>query len=132
MPHENNGVNPPKDLLPKVLSRIQREKQLRAMKRNLAFSVAVFLFFSTLGYILSPYIAKDSQLSEFSKFFSLLFTDFRDVITHWNLYWQSLLESVPAAAFAVLLSLSLAIIVTLLNLVRQIKAFKKINHLNNN
>ncbi|MBU6447828.1 hypothetical protein KGQ24_03240 [Patescibacteria group bacterium] len=131
MTQENKGINPPKDLLPKVLSRIQREKQLRTMKRNLAFSASVFVFFSILGYALSPYIARDSQLSEFSKFFGLIFTDFRDVIAHWNLYGQSLLESVPAFAFAILLSLSLAIIVTLLNLLRQIKAFKKISRINN-
>ncbi len=132
MPDKKIELDPPKDLLPRILSKLQREQELRAIKRNLVFSSIVFLFFSTLGYFLSPYIVKDSQVSEFSKYFSLLFSNFKDVSAHSDVFIQSLLESLPAVDFAVLLALALGISTALAYLAKQIKSFVKINNLRKN
>lgn len=115
-------------LFHKIISEInlqQRGLYLRKLKINLA-AVSVFL----AGTLVLFAVALINSLKAFAQtpalhFFSLMFTDFGVVMTNWQDYGFSILESLPLGAMAFLLASFLAAMVLGEYLVFQWHNFRK-------
>ncbi len=85
----------PDGLLQKVLLRLEAEARLRSLRRKFVLATAVFL--ATLGATV-PVLRSfwvDLSGSGFPQYLSLFFYDFRSVLSNWQDYSLSLLESLP-------------------------------------
>jgi hypothetical protein len=88
-----------KELLPKIIARLDKESRLSALRRRTIFlgaatlaSAAVFIF---SGWLLQSGLRE----SGFVSFFSLLFSDFRIIFSaFWQNFILALLESIPVGS----------------------------------
>jgi hypothetical protein len=89
-----NELNPPKVLADFIFSRIEREK-IRKAKRQLIFSycglAGSFIFAIGVGSIFGQTFLQ----SEFWTMFSLAFSDGVIVLRNWDIFFLSLLETLP-------------------------------------
>lgn len=98
-----NLVEPPDGLFLKIMCRIEKEKKLLTLRRRIIiFSFGLVssavVFAITLGTVRDGFVE-----SGFTSFFSLLFSDTEVVLTYWQNFVQSLLETLPVVGLAVLL-----------------------------
>jgi hypothetical protein len=103
----------PDSLLSGIITSIRRAERRRAAERLILF------FPLSIGSLIALYFTfrstwAASAESGFFSYLSLLFSDFQVVITHWQNYSLSLLETLPAIS----ISLSLASILLLINFIR--------------
>jgi len=111
---------PPDDLLPKILNRIQREKRLITIKRRIAiFSLGVLGSAVAFAPAFSALQAGISQ-SGFADFFSLIFSDFGTIINLWDKFALSLLESLPVLNITLLFTIIFTFLGSLKYLVKNI------------
>ncbi|MFA5188789.1 MAG: hypothetical protein WC460_05495 [Patescibacteria group bacterium] len=116
-----NAPEPPNDLFGKIMERIGQEKKLQMLKRRifiLAASLfgALILFIPALKAVISGFVE-----SGFAQYFSLLFSDAGIVLTYWQNYALSLLETLPVVNLILLLATILAILELLKLLVKNLK-----------
>ena len=125
---ENSNIQPPKDLLEKILKRIHREERILVLRRIIIFSVtltaSLLSFVPTIKILLS-----DFNQSGFVNFFSLIFSDFSSVATYWQSFTLILLESLPALSLALFLAVLLTFLQSIKSLTKNIKIISGINHL---
>ena len=116
----NFYVEPPKELLPKILKRIHKEERLLVLRRTIIFSITLVL--SLLGLVPSVgMLLSDFGRSGFFSFFSLMFSDFSSVKTYWQSFTMILLETLPVASLALFLAVLLAFLESLKYFVKNIK-----------
>lgn len=116
-------VEPPEGLFEKVISRIQKEQRLLALKRRIViFSLG--LFGSGVAFFPVLKIAqREIRDSSFWQFFSLIFSDFRVLPNYWQNFAMALLERLPVISL-VLFLVCLLVFVELLRFLLQ--DFKKL------
>jgi hypothetical protein len=91
-------------LFEKIICRIQKEKRMLNLKRRLAF-FSVGLLGSITAFIPTFHLVQHGLAeSGFIKFFSLLFSDIRTVMSYWQNFVFALLESLPIVSIAALLA----------------------------
>lgn len=92
----------PPGLLDKVLCRIRREERVSALKRISVFSAG---FFGSAVVLIPAFQAAraDFVQSGFSHFISLIFSDPGIVVSFWNEFVFSILESLPVLSVIFLL-----------------------------
>lgn len=113
----------PEQLFLRVMSRIERERRLRALRRRLVifgfgavFSLVVFIpLFDMARTALAE--------SGFITFFSLIFSDFGTVLALWKDYLYSLLETIPVLEISMLLAAAFIFFGSLRFFFRDIKKF---------
>lgn len=117
-------------LFNKIMLRIKREQRIFAIRQLAVFSIITL--FSTAGFVfaLNMFGTKISE-SGFLQFFSLIFSDFRTVISYWQSFAMSLLESLPAMSLIILLATIFVFFESLKHLVRDIKFIAKKSRLIN-
>lgn len=124
-------MEPPVGLFNRVMNRIREEKQLIILKRRIMiFSVG--LLASVAMFIpVFRWVQADLTQSGFLQFFSLVFSDFKIVITYWQNFSMSLLETVPAVSLAILFATVFAFLELLKFWTRDIKLIFKSKQLIN-
>jgi len=114
-------IEPSEGLLDKIMERIKREKRLLAVKRRLVlFSLS--LIASAVAFTpVFNLVQTDLSESGFLQFLSLAFSDFGIVVTYWQTFIMSLLETIPAISLAIFLGVVLTFLESLKLLARDIK-----------
>lgn len=88
-------IEPPAGLLEKVISQIQREKQILVLKRRITF-FSFGLCGSLIAFMPVFKLVKIEILSsDFWQFLSLIFSDFGMVLQNWQDFGFALLERLP-------------------------------------
>lgn len=118
-----NLVEPPAGLFGRIMCRIEKEKKLITLRRRIIiFSVG--LVGSAIAFIPALKLMRaDLADSGFMTFFSLFFSDTKVVMTYWQNFGQSLLETLPVTGLAAVL---LSIVVFLESLKLLAKDIKNI------
>ncbi len=90
-----NRPEPSEGLFAKIMQQIYKEKNIMVIKRRLAL-----FSFGVLGSVAAFYpvlnmVKIEMAESGFIKFVSLIFSDFRVIITYWQSFAFAVLESLP-------------------------------------
>ena len=113
-------IEPHPDLLKKILTRVHKEERLFVLRRIILFSVT--LMASLLGIVPAlKILLSDFSQSGFVSFFSLMFSDFSSVTSHWQSFSLILLESLPAISLAIFLAVLLTFLQSIKSLTKNIK-----------
>jgi len=93
-------IEPPAELLQKVINRIEKEERLLVLKKRV-FGFFVGLIGLMTALIYSFNLAQATILeSGFNQYFSLLFSDTAIIVNYWQSFFMTILESFPAAEIA--------------------------------
>ena len=124
-------LKPPEELFGKIMERIHRQERLAALrKRLIIFSIG--LAGSLAAFVPALRLMQQSLAeSGFAQFFSLIFSDFGIVLTYWQNFALTLLESLPALSIAVFLVTIFVFLESLKFLVRDTKAIFTITQTTN-
>ncbi len=105
-------IDPPADLLKQVMTRIDKEQTLAILRKQLygILVVAGFVCVATVRIVFL--LIRESMQAGFAQYVHLLVSDFNAVISYWQDFVLSLLESLPVfrLAEALAVTLMLAII----------------------
>ena len=96
------SINPPDDLLPKIMARIEREERLLSLKRVILFSFGIILPLTAFFPVLRGIIA-DISGSGLIQYISLVFSDTGVVMASGGDYLLSIVESLPVLGITELL-----------------------------
>lgn len=96
-----NQIEPPAELLNKVFSRLKHEQKRARIKKIAFFSVGILSSVFIFVPMLISTIA-EVQESGFAYIVSLVFSDFQAVITVWDDFLLSVLETLPIIHIAIL------------------------------
>jgi len=124
------GTQEPGGLLyANILSRLETEKQLKALKPKVWAAGVLFL-----GSLLLLVSAFNTSWQAFGQthtagYLSLMFTDFKTVMANWQDYAFSVLETLPLGALAFLLGSALASVFLIDFGTRQFKNFRRLSHI---
>lgn len=94
---------PPRGLFSRIIKRLKLEKQLRLVKKHLAFFASFFVVLLTLSvfaFIGFKHVLAESDLGPFV---SLMFSDPGMVLKYWQSFILSVFESAPAGMIFILL-----------------------------
>jgi len=121
IPEDFNLVEPPAGLFDKIMCRIEREKKIFTLRRRIIiFSIG--LIGSAIAFVPAfTYVRYGFVESGFYSFFSLIFSDTEVVITYWESFIQSLLETLPVVGLAALLTTVVIFLESLKLLTKDIK-----------
>ncbi|MFA5076107.1 MAG: hypothetical protein WC480_01680 [Patescibacteria group bacterium] len=115
------SIEPPANLLDKIMRRISSKHSLAAIKWRLAI-VSVAVISSIIALVPASKMVQTSLAeSGFLQFFSLLFSDFQVVTAYWQSFTLSLLETLPIISLTVLLVVVLVFLESLKLLARNYK-----------
>jgi hypothetical protein len=106
-------------LLETVVNRIEKERGISIRRRIFIFTASAI--FSVIAFI-PAFQSVHSEFvdSGFTRFFSLLFSDFEIVVAYWQSFAMSLLETLPIMGLLVLTSVSLIFLESMRLLVKNI------------
>ena len=109
-------------LFNRIMNRIHKERQFLIRKRIVVFAL---LFMGSLIAVFPAFRALEKSITEsgFMQFLSLIFTDFRMVVTYWQSFVLSLLESLPIINLTIFLIIILAFLESIKFLARDIRSF---------
>ena len=119
----------PEDLYKAVLFRLSVE-QRRALRRRFALAVVSFVASVIAAFSAILVLATSLSQSGFWKFVSLAFSDGGTVVTYWQQFSLSLLESFSVPEMVVSLVCVLAVMMSLKFLLKNKKAFSNNLQLN--
>jgi hypothetical protein len=112
----------PEDLYQTVLFRL-RVEQRRALRRRFAVAIVSFVASVTAAFSAIMVLATSLTASGFWKFVSLIFSDGGTVVTYWQQFSLSLLESFSVPEMVVLLACIFAVVLSLKFLLKNKMAF---------
>ncbi len=120
---EFNYFEPRAELFDLVVAKINQERSLSIAKRHVF--IYGFGFILALVAVIPAFIWFKSGItnSGFMDFFSLLFSDSSFVVSYWQSFTMSLLESLPILSIIALLSVVWVILETSKLLIRDLKTF---------
>lgn len=119
-------VEPSDRLFDKVIGRIQqfqRDKRVKAVKRRI-FVFSALSLISLIAFVPAFSTMKLNMTeSGFLNFISLLFSDFKVVMSYWQNFTMSLLESLPVVNLVLVFFLVFSFLWSLKSLFGNIKKF---------
>lgn len=125
---EDFNIEPPKELLEKVLKRVHKEQRIFVIRKIVIFSTTLTL--SLLAFIPSfNILISDFNKSGFLNFFSLAFSDFSAVAIYWKSFTMILLETLPTLSLALFLAVLLTFLQSIKSLTKNIKIISNTNNL---
>lgn len=112
---------PPENLFGKIMQRINQERRLSVLKRKLA--IVSFAATCSLAAFVPVFKMAQAEFSQsgFFQFFSLIFSDFGTIITQWQSFVFTLLESLPLVSITALLAVIFVFLLSLKILARNIQ-----------
>lgn len=120
--HKNSFLSePPKDLFERIMVRIRNEQRFSAIKQRLM--VCSLGTACSAAALIPAFRAMQAGFNEsgFFQFFSLIFSDFETIITHWQNFVMSLLETLPIMNLVVFLTIIFIILELTRFIARDIK-----------
>jgi len=119
----------PTDLFDKVIDNIETKRKLRDFKKRIIFSF--FGIFSSSLISIPLFKAVWTYLGEsgFLRFFSLIFSDFKLVLSSWQNFGLSLLESIPIISLTLFLISIFILFESIKYLIKYSKSFNTFNQL---
>lgn len=119
-------IEPPAYLFKKIISRIEKEERLLALKRRIfAFFAGLSGLIATLIYTLK--LTQDNiAKSGFGEYFSLLFSDSAVLAHYWYNFFSTLLESFPVVESIILLAIILIIMQVFKHLAQDFRSIKNL------
>ncbi len=119
MPKEYEKL-PSKDLFKKIMCRIHKEQRLLLFKRIVVYFFG--LAGSIVAFVPAFQMVKTGFFdSGFTRFFSLLFSDFNIVMAHWQNFALALLEAIPVMSIIIFSVIIVVFLESLKFLARDIK-----------
>lgn len=119
-------VEPSNHLFDKVIGQIQqfqKEKKVKTVRRRIFVFSALSLIF-IVAFVPAFSAMKTNMVeSGFLDFASLLFSDFNIVISYWQNFAMSLLESLPVMNLAIVFFVALAFLWSLKSLFKDVELF---------
>ena len=113
-------INPPRDLLEKILKRIHHEERVLVLRRVVLFSIT--LLASLVAFVPTiKMLSSDLNHSGFLQFSSLMFSDFSTVAAYWQSFTMILLETLPVASLALFLAVLLTFLESAKSLTKNVK-----------
>lgn len=102
---EFKPIEPSDELFGKIVKRLNREQNFFVLKLRLAiFSVCLIL--SSIAFVpVFKMLGADLSQSGFTKFLSLLFSDFEIIKNYWQSFVFVLLETLPIASLIIFLGI---------------------------
>jgi hypothetical protein len=122
-------LNPPPGLLGRVMSRIEREREVRTIRKRLAIFAAFFAGNLSVSLPVWNFFRADIVRSGLWRYFIILFYDFREVTKFFGDYVFSLLESLPVLSLICFLAVVLAMVYLLKALIKYSRLLYKFSHL---
>ena len=117
--------DPPRDLFENVVKRIEDEKNFQKIRRKTLF-FAVSTILCAIACVPALIMVRSSaNESGFMKFFSLLFSDFQSVVSYWQSFSLTLLETLPVASLIMLSTILLLFLESLRSLANGVKSLFK-------
>lgn len=115
-------------LFQNIVNKLAYEKDLKALKPRLWAALATFV--SSLALLVFAFVFSAHAFAQtaISKYFSLVFTDFGQVVINWKEFSYSILESLPLGALSLLLGSFLAAAALLDFGTHQFSNFRKLSH----
>ena len=106
-------------LFNKIINRIHKKRQSIAKRR---IAIFVFIFIGSIIAIFPAFRALEKSIvaSGFMQFLSLIFSYFKIVMTYWQSFMLSLLESLPIVDLTIFLIVILAFLESVKFLVKDI------------
>jgi hypothetical protein len=99
------------------MARIDIEKIKRAKQRFVIFTISSIVSFGAFLFTLQ-YAVTEFAKSEFTQYFSLIFSDSQSVFVYWKEFSLVLAESLPVMSILLLLSISLVMVYFLKKLLK--------------
>jgi hypothetical protein len=121
-------MEPPAGLYDKVLSRLNQERKILAVKKKLVIFTGFFVIFAVASFPAWSAIFADFTRSGFGQYLTLLFYDSRTVAAYWQDYSLSLLETLPAASLDAGLGLLFLALLSLRAAVRYSQILFQLSH----
>lgn len=119
------------DLYEKVIVRIEAEKQRQIARKRLSLVLMVLLSLSIAAIPVWNAFWISFAQSGFGQYLSLMFSDSRVVMNHWQDFGLSLLESLPVMSVAGFFAILLAFLLTLKFMFKYSKTvFTKLSRIN--
>ena len=128
---EKYGIEPPLDLLDKVISRVGEERRMALIKKRLAISAGVGFGALVALVFAGGMFIDDANRSGFLQFSSLIFSDWSTLLAFWKEFAFSLLESIPVFSLAALLAVIAVLILSFKFLIYDSRTLMRNNHLLN-
>lgn len=91
---------PRAELFDTVMKRIRKEERFLLMRKRLAAATVMMLGSGIMLFPLFGAVRTSLAESGFMEFLSLIFSDFKLVLSYWQSFSWALLESFPATSFA--------------------------------
>lgn len=96
---KSEAAEPSSELFGKVMKRIHKEERFLAMRKRLAAATVMMLGSGIMLFPLFGAVRTSLAESGFMEFLSLIFSDFKLVLSFWQSFSWALLESFPATSF---------------------------------
>ena len=125
---DNQLLDPPTELLAKVMQAVKRQQQLARVRRNLAYCGAFFIISIVAVFPALLVLQQQAEKSGFWQYLTLIFLDFSVTVAHWPDYSLALLESLPVINLALSLTLILVTLVLLRVVVRNFQLLSKLTY----
>jgi hypothetical protein len=122
---------PSPQLYQRIIQRIEREKRLAILKRNIAYSSS-FLLLSAIGFFIGTKIFyAEAASSGMFNFIALGFIDARVLSQNFSEFALSIIQAVPIDTLAVVLALLVIMLGSARSLWGALNGFKITSHLQN-
>jgi hypothetical protein len=122
---------PNSQLYQRIVQRIEREKRLAVLKRNITYS-SCFLFLSAIGFFIGTKIFyAEAASSGMFNFIGLGFIDARVLSQNFSEFTLSVIQAVPIDTLAVVLGLLVIMLGSARSLLGALNGFKITNRLQN-
>lgn len=119
----SENIEPPADLLNKIMSRLDKEKKLQALRKRLILVAASFLPLLAAAVPVWRSFQLNIIQSGLSEYMGLMLYDFKIVLANWQDFGLSVLESLPIISAVPMLALLLSWLLALKFAVKYGKAF---------
>ena len=108
-------VEPGDSLKISILNKIKREEVKKTIYK-IVFSSVLSFFSISVAFIYAINVIKDFYQSGLSEYFSLIFSDGASLVTYWQSYIMSIVESLPIIPITILVA-SIGIFIWSINVV---------------
>lgn len=128
---EINPPEPPAGLFLRLMNRLEKEKQLRSIRRRLVLLAPILASAFIILVFMSQSVCASFYQTGFYQFSSLVFSDFSLVVVYWQNFALSLLETLPVTGLIAFLTVLLVFLSAFRLFVRDIKIIFTVKQLTN-
>ena len=110
-------VEPSKNLLDRIMNRIERQERIAASRKIMFFGTALVASFIALIPAFQ-FVASSIAESGVGTFFSLIFSDLNNMVDNLSQFGLTIIESIPVMSIVLFLSIALVFLFALKEVVK--------------